>query len=265
MDIYDGSGDRKALPTSHTVAVVSAGRIVCGKRDHMTLRKSGRLDWSLYYCEAGCVYFDGRQLGAGQLWVYPPGTPQCYTMYSKDAAIYHYLHFTGSCVEELLQNLRIPSCTVFDAGGSLSSIFQQIQQATAGCSFEDQLQAEYQTLRLLTRLNQSKTSQSASMKRVTDDMEHSFALPYSADRYAALLNISPDRFNHLFKEAVGIPPHAYVTALRMRNAKSLLENTALPVGKISEKCGYDNPLYFTQAFRRHTGMTPTAYRAAHKL
>ena len=53
MEVYDGSGDKKAQPTSHTVAVVSAGRIICGERDHMTLRKSGRQDWSLYYCEAG--------------------------------------------------------------------------------------------------------------------------------------------------------------------------------------------------------------------
>ena len=265
MEIYDGSGDKKAQPTSHTVAVVSAGRIICGERDHMTLRRAGRLDWSLYYCEAGCVYFDGKQLSAGQLWVYPPGVPQCYTMYSKDTAIYHYLHFTGSCVDELLQKLCIPSCSVFEANDNLSSVFQQIRQATAGCSFEDQLQAEYQTLRLLRRLSQSKANGATSLKRVIDDMEHSFALPYDANRYAALLSLSPDRFNHLFKEAVGIPPHAYVTTLRMRNAKALLEDTALPVGKISEKCGYNNPLYFTQAFRKHTGMTPTAYRAAHKL
>ena len=265
MDIYDGSGDKIALPTSHTVAVVSAGRIVCGQRDHMTLRKSGRQDWSLYYCEVGCVYFDGKKVSAGQLRVYPPGVPQCYTVYSKDAAIYRYLHFTGSCVDEVLQNLRIPGCTVFEAKSNPSPIFQQIQQAVAGSSYDDRLQAEYQTLRLLSRLSQSRQTHAASMKRVTDDMEHSFALPYDGSRYAALLNISPGRFNHLFKETVGIPPHTYVTALRMRNAKALLEDTDLPVGKISEKCGYDNPLYFTQAFRKHTGLAPTAYRAAHKV
>lgn len=164
----------------------------------------------------------------------------------------------------MLQNLRIPGCTVFEAKNNPSPIFQQIQQAVACSGYDDRLQAEYQTLRLLSRLSQSRQTHAASMKRVTDDMEHSFALPYDGSRYAALLNISPDRFNHLFKETVGIPPHTYVTALRMRNAKALLEDTDLPVGKISEKCGYDNPLYFTQAFRKHTGLAPTAYRAAHK-
>ena len=29
------------------------------------------------------------------------------------------------------------------------------------------------------------------------------------------------------------------------------------------KCGYDNALYFTQAFRKETGLTPSAYRKKH--
>ena len=56
MKVYDGRFDKKALPTKHTIAVVSANRIICGENDQMTIRRNGREDWSLFYCEAGKLY-----------------------------------------------------------------------------------------------------------------------------------------------------------------------------------------------------------------
>ena len=42
------------------------------------------------------------------------------------------------------------------------------------------------------------SEQNTLMKRVTDDMTHSFAEQYSAKKYAEMLNMSVSRFNHLF-------------------------------------------------------------------
>lgn len=265
MYIYDGSGDKKPLPTRHTVSVTSAGQLLCGQRDQMTVRKQGREDWSLYFCEAGSVTFDGSQVQAGQLWVYPPRAPQRYTVFSKDKTVYWYLHFTGSCLEDLLKQLGIPLLTPFEGATDLPALFRSIRDSASQDTPLGRLEAEYHTLRLLGRLvSQMPTPLEPSLKRVTDNMEHSFSLPYDAARYAELLHVSPSRFNHLFREVVGVPPHTYVTALRMSNARALLEDTDLAVNRIAEKCGYENPLYFAQAFRKHTGLSPTAYRAAHK-
>ena len=48
--------------------------------------------------------------------------------------------------------------------------------------------------------------------------------------------------------------------LRMTNARSLLEDTDLQIKEIAERCGYKDALYFTQAFKKETGLTPSAYR-----
>ena len=265
MNIYDGRGDKKAFPTNHTVAVVSAGKIVCGRHDFMTIRKSGREDFSLFYCEKGCLHFDDKLLKAGQVWIYAPKIPQKYVMYSKDNVIYRYLHFTGSDAAGLLSSLGIALSTALDITGSdVIDVFEHIQNNLSDESALLGLRAEYHVLYLLSRLAQvaAGPSQSHRMKRITDDMEHSFMKEYDAAYYADMYGLSISRFNHLFKDCIGVSPYAYYMQLRIANARSLLEDTDLKVKDIAEKCGYKDALYFTQAFKKETGMTPSAYRGA---
>lgn len=261
--MYDGRDDKKVSPTKHTAAVVSAGQILCGETDMLTIRQKGREDWSLFYCESGKVYVEERSIGPGELWIYPPGKPQKYMLYSQDKTVYRWLHFTGSDMETLLNTLGIPVCAVLSVkGGFLSGLLENIQSCTNESSALAELTGEYLTLLLLSRIAGSGTRlrEANMMKRITDHMEHSFAEDYDPERYAGMLNISISRFNHLFRQWVGVAPYAYYTRLRMTNACSLLEETDLKVGKIAERCGYRDPLYFAQAFRKAMGMSPTEYR-----
>ena len=263
MRVYDGRDDKKAPVTKRTVHVVSASRIDSAVVDSMTIRKHGREDWSMFFCETGCMYFENTCVKDGQLWIYPPGVPQKYTVYRKDGTSYRYLHFTGSDVEQLLQSLEIPVYGVLHVkNGSVADIFEKIQNSIANSGALSMLKAEYHTLELISRIAAigKQPTELSVMKRVTDDMEHSFAAAYDAARYARMLRISVSRFNHLFKACVGVSPYAYCMQLRMTNARSLLEDTDLQIKEIAERCGYKDALYFTQAFKKETGSTPSAYR-----
>ena len=263
MKIYDGRYDKKAPPTKHTATVISAGQMHCAENDCMTIRKNGREDWSLYYCEAGRIWFEGGVLEAGQAWIYAPGVPQKYTMYCRDQTVYRYLHFTGSDVAALFRSLEIPvSVPVTVKSGLILQSFDNIQSCMADSSPIANLSAEYYTLHLISQIARGRSgiSEVHMMKRVTDNMEHSFAASYDAERYAKMLKISVSRFNHLFKACIGMPPYAYYVKLRITNACSLLEETDLKIRQVAEKCGYEDPLYFAQAFKKVTGTTPSAYR-----
>ena len=72
MQIYDGRDDKKAAPTNDTANVISAGRCLCPSTDHMTIRRNGRADWSLFYCESGIMSFDDQKVIPRQVWIYPP-------------------------------------------------------------------------------------------------------------------------------------------------------------------------------------------------
>ena len=46
----------------------------------------------------------------------------------------------------------------------------------------------------------------------------------------------------------------------MERARVLLETTNLAITDVAFETGYQSPAHFARLFRRHYGMTPTAYR-----
>ncbi|MBT7300797.1 MAG: helix-turn-helix transcriptional regulator, partial [Victivallales bacterium] len=72
--------------------------------------------------------------------------------------------------------------------------------------------------------------------------------------------MSTNGFHRLFREQVGLAPHAYVLAKKMDLACSLLQHTAYTVDAIAEECGFNDRAYFARAFRRQFGISPSQYR-----
>ncbi len=75
--------------------------------------------------------------------------------------------------------------------------------------------------------------------------------------------MSPSRFQHLFKAEVGIAPAHYLRALRMEQAKTLLQTSRLTVKQIMNGVGVEDKSHFAREFKKAYGLTPSAYRAAH--
>lgn len=67
-------------------------------------------------------------------------------------------------------------------------------------------------------------------------------------------------FKRRFQKAVGMTPLAYVHALRLERAKTLLETTELKLEQIAEEAGYEDAAFFSRLFRRAVGLTPVRYR-----
>lgn len=63
-----------------------------------------------------------------------------------------------------------------------------------------------------------------------------------------------------FKSATGKLPAAYLQAIRIDAAKTLLERSEKPVQLISSEVGYQDITFFRTIFKRATGMTPAEYR-----
>jgi transcriptional regulator GlxA family with amidase domain len=72
-------------------------------------------------------------------------------------------------------------------------------------------------------------------------------------------------FDRRFKAATGYAPLAYVQALRIEEAKQMLETTARPIEAIAREVGYEDLASFRRLFRRLSGMTPGDYRKKFQL
>lgn len=74
------------------------------------------------------------------------------------------------------------------------------------------------------------------------------------------LAVSLSYFSTFFKEETGRTFIEFLTDVRMERAKELLLGTDQMLYAIAEQVGYENPAYFTVAFKKYTGMGPREFR-----
>lgn len=75
--------------------------------------------------------------------------------------------------------------------------------------------------------------------------------------------ISKNYLCDLFKKELNITVIDYVTNLRIEKAKHYLSNTDMKMYEISSAVGYKEYPYFSQIFKRHTGISLSNYRKQH--
>jgi AraC family transcriptional regulator len=95
--------------------------------------------------------------------------------------------------------------------------------------------------------------------RVTDFVEEHLAGNVLLSQLAEVARLSPFHFSRAFKQSFGLPPMRYVTSRRIERAKSLLAADT-SITQVGLAVGFGETSSFTTAFRRHTGITPTAFR-----
>ncbi len=83
---------------------------------------------------------------------------------------------------------------------------------------------------------------------------------HSVESLAACASMSRSAFAEHFTEAFTRSPMNFVNHVRMEHAVRLLENGSYSVEQIADKVGYSSRSHFSQAFKKHTGHSPSNYR-----
>ena len=99
------------------------------------------------------------------------------------------------------------------------------------------------------------------------------ALAYIATHYregvtqeevAQVIHLSAGYFSRFFRQEQGMTFSEYLASLRMDKARHLLRTSPLSIAEISAQVGYGDPNYFSRAFSKTYGMSPTEFREASK-
>ena len=128
-----------------------------------------------------------------------------------------------------------------------------------------------QTYRLLVELQRMAGSARAAQptyvprpRTISARFEEALEARYATDDrvadYAALLGVSSRHLNACIRDYSGITACETIRRRRYLEASRLLLHTRRSVAAISESLGFSEPSWFIRFFKRHSGMTPGAFR-----
>ena len=94
-----------------------------------------------------------------------------------------------------------------------------------------------------------------AIRRVKDCLESRYAENVTLQELASVANLSPFHLIRVFREEVGLPPHAYQTRLRLNHARALLGRD-VTIGEAALRAGFFDQSHFTNHFRKVFGYPP---------
>lgn len=101
-------------------------------------------------------------------------------------------------------------------------------------------------------------------KLVEQYINENFQEDITLESLSELVHINKYYLAHAFKTYKGISPINYLIQRRIEESRYLLGSTNYPISKIAEIVGFSSQSYFSQTFKRLTGISPNAYRRQKK-
>lgn len=109
-------------------------------------------------------------------------------------------------------------------------------------------------------VQQSVNQEERPIQSITRYLQEHLAEEVTLSILAEEFHLSAQYISQLFKSEIGVGFLAYLTNIRMEQAKKLLLTTPKSIAEISEQSGYGDYRVFTKVFKKTEGITPSQYR-----
>jgi AraC family transcriptional regulator of adaptative response / methylphosphotriester-DNA alkyltransferase methyltransferase len=102
-------------------------------------------------------------------------------------------------------------------------------------------------------------------QEATAIVDKEFASELSLDDIARRVASSRRQLQRSYAEIGRTTFREQLTAVRMERAAEMLAGRGLTVREVANRVGYRQPAQFAKAFRRHHGISPSAYRGRRRV
>jgi len=99
-----------------------------------------------------------------------------------------------------------------------------------------------------------------SISHAVEYIQLNYQTSLSVSELAKKCHLSEKYFGTLFKDNLGKSMNQFLLEVRIDAAKRLLVNTSFSLEEISIKVGFDTVYYFSNCFKKNTGLSPSIYR-----
>lgn len=105
-----------------------------------------------------------------------------------------------------------------------------------------------------------KDSHVLYVEKAVSYIETNYSYPVTVEDIASYVGISRSHLFRSFQNDMNKSPKDFLTGYRIKQACHLLRETDLSVSAIAYSVGFENNLYFSKAFRKQKGVSPSEYR-----
>ncbi len=159
-----------------------------------------------------------------------------------------------------IRSLKSPQKFTFSDNKKLSELYKKLPVFT-----DIQLESLRSLLANITFPSAIEIEQNETIEEIAEFIEKNITENLSVGFICKKFFISKNRLYKDFKEHYGCTFNEYVTNIRLEKAKELLLKTKEPIYAVCEKIGTDNYSYFSNLFKRKTGMSPSAFRNQNRV
>lgn len=226
----------------------------------------------IHYIRSGCGYFecDGKKykLHKGQSFLIKPGQLISYYPDEKDPWEYAWVNFSGIEAKKLLSYCALSENPVgLEEHTEFDLLFKQYAQQFCSNSAADICRnIGYFRIILASYIEYYpaigyKTADELLIARAAEFIENNYRRPeLNIDKIAEFVGINRVTLHRKFTEELGISPGNYLIKLRLQKACTLLKSGNYSVKSIAYSTGFSDQLYFSKAFKKQIGLTPSQYR-----
>lgn len=220
------------------------------------------------YIEEGCgtVEIDGQIFfpSAGDSYFLHEGSHQHYYADTQTPWKKHFINLSGKLLHCLTEGYGLDGIFYFkglDLKEEISHIIALAKDVGHDRTAEmvTILTAIFMKMRAHARQTQQSISLGNAMK---DFLNTKITEKFRMEELCRYVGRSESQTIRIFKNDFGVTPYVYLLDKKISLSKTLLSNTTLSVKQIAEKLCFSDEYYFSNLFKKKTGLSPLSYRKA---
>lgn len=217
----------------------------------------------------GTLTLNGKthDVGPHQIFLIPEGVRSVYQADKDDPWEYIWLHIGGPKIPLILAEAGLtadnPVFTPIACSEKIELLFKDILS-----HYTRQYYCVGNIYKILDyMLNNSPDKSEPNIetsliyvKNVISFIQLKYSEPIKTEDIAFALGLNRSYLTRLFKDATGYSLQEYLLTYRMKIAAQLLAKNKMNVAEIAAQVGYGDTFTFSKAFKRHFGLSPSAFR-----